>query len=196
MSKEQEGSLASTTSQYASQGKSEVVIKKLEQVLQKSVWKGQSSFTLETIIAPHCNAFVTILACAEHIQYELPNKFSWVAFLLDNIQCSTAQLQATMASICPDNGPNDKWSDFEASTAHCLLYDPVAKQHATVKWMNAKISDNTGDNKVQVTISAFGTKALYRQGGSPSQHEFKKLMEEQKEELTKWCNAQEKRTTG
>ena len=40
------------------------------------VWKGQSNFSLEKFIAQHCNAFVSMQACAEHIQYQLPNGHS------------------------------------------------------------------------------------------------------------------------
>ena len=61
-------------------------------------------------------------ACAEHSEYQLLNKFSCVGYLLD-IQCNNAGLQATMASICTDNGVGGKRSDFEASAAHVLPYD-------------------------------------------------------------------------
>ena len=43
-------------------------------------------------------------ACAEHIQYQLPNEYSWVGFLLDAIQCADEGLQAAMASVKTDNG--------------------------------------------------------------------------------------------
>ena len=44
-------------------------------------------------------------ASAEHVQYQLPNEHSRVGFLLEAIQCSDAGLQAAMASIKTDNGP-------------------------------------------------------------------------------------------
>ena len=43
-------------------------------------------------------------ACAEHVQYQLPNECSRVGFLIDAIQCADAGLQATMASVKTDNG--------------------------------------------------------------------------------------------
>ena len=76
------------------------------------------------------NAFVSMQACAEHIQYQLPNGHSRVGFLLDAIQTSDAGLQAAMASIRTDDGPDGMRNDIEQSAAHLLPYDPVAKKHA------------------------------------------------------------------
>ena len=45
-------------------------------------------------------------ACAEHVQYQLPNEHSCVDLLIDVIQCADARLQATMASAKTDNGPH------------------------------------------------------------------------------------------
>ena len=53
-----------------------------------------------------------------------------VGYLLDAIQCSDAPLQATMASIQTDDGPNGMYNDFKATVAHLVAYDPVAKKHA------------------------------------------------------------------
>ena len=79
-------------------------IKRQEQLLHTRVWKGQSNFSLEKFIAQHHNAFVSMQACAEHIQHQLPNGHSRVGFLLDTIQTSGAGLQAAMASIRTDDG--------------------------------------------------------------------------------------------
>ena len=65
-------------------------------------------------------------ASAEHVQYQLPNEHSRVG-----IQCSDPGLQAAMASIKTDNGPEDMRNNFEATTAHLLPYDPVAKKRSS-----------------------------------------------------------------
>ena len=67
-------------------------------------------------------------ACAEHIQYQLPNKCSRVGFLINTIQCANAGLQATMASVKMDNGPHSLWNNFERAVSHLLPYYPVAKK--------------------------------------------------------------------
>ena len=67
-------------------------------------------------------------ACAEHVQYQLPNERSQVGFLIDAIQCADTGLQATMASVKMENGPNGLWNNFERAISHLLPYHPVAKK--------------------------------------------------------------------
>ena len=67
-------------------------------------------------------------ACAEHIQYQLPNEHSRIGLLIDAIQCVDNGLQAVMASIKTDNGPYGLRNNFERAVAHLLPYDPVAKK--------------------------------------------------------------------
>ena len=69
-------------------------------------------------------------ASVEHVQYQLPNEHSTVRFLLEVIQCSDQGLQAAMASIKTDNGLEGMRNDFEATVAHLLPYDPVAKKRS------------------------------------------------------------------
>ena len=69
-------------------------------------------------------------ASAEHVQYQLPNEHSRVGFLLEVIQCSDPGLQAAMASIKTDNGLEGMRNNFEATAAHLLPYDPVAKKRS------------------------------------------------------------------
>ena len=59
-------------------------------------------------------------ACTEHVQYQLPNEYSQVGFLLGAIQCAHAGLQATMASVKTDNGPNGLRNNFERAVSHLL----------------------------------------------------------------------------
>ena len=123
-----EGAWKALTSQYAGKDKWEAEIKKQEQLLHTCVWKGQSNFSLEHFISQHHNAYVSMSACAEHVQYQLPNEHSRVGFLIDAIQCADAGLQAAMASVKMDNGPNGLWNNFERAISHLLPYDPVAKK--------------------------------------------------------------------
>ena len=63
-------------------------------------------------------------ASAEHVQYQLPNEHSRVGFLLEAIQCSDAGLQAAMASIKTDNGPEGMRNNFDAQL---LIYCPMTQ---------------------------------------------------------------------
>ena len=70
-------------------------------------------------------------ACAE--QHPVPAakwaQPSWISAGRNSNQW-TPVLQAAMASIRTDDGPDGKRNDFEQSAAHLLPYDPVAKKHA------------------------------------------------------------------
>ena len=124
------GAWKALTSQYAGKDKWKAEIKRQEQLLHTRIWKGQSNFSLENFISQHRNAYVSMQASAEHVQYQLPNEHSRVGFVLEVIQCSDPGLQAAMASIKTDNGPEGMRNNFEATAAHLLPYDQVAKKRS------------------------------------------------------------------
>ena len=94
-------------------------------------------------------------ACAKHIQYQLPNEHSCVGLLIDAIQCSDAGLQAAMASVKMDNGPNGLRNNFERAVSHLLPYDPVAKKRAAgMKQGSALISLAEAHDGPTMTIAA------------------------------------------
>ena len=176
------------TGQYAGKDKY-AEIKQQEQLLHTRVWKGQSNFSLEKFIAQHRNAFFSMQACAEHIQYQLPNGHSQVGFLLDAIQTSDAGLQAAMASIRTNDGPDGMRNDFEQSAAHLLPYDPVAKKHAagSSKRGSAEVSAVLFET---TDVAAFGTKPGIGKSGVHFRYydksDYSKLTKEQKTELREW----------
>ena len=191
--KDGRGAWMALTSQYAGNDKWEAEIKKQEQLLHTRVWKGQSNFSLEQFISQHRNAYVSMQACAEHVQYQLPNEHSRVGFLLEAIQCSDAGLQAAMASVKTDSGPDGMRNNFEDAVAHLLPYDPVAKKRAAgTKRGNAYISTVDGDEvdmsskrtpktKAKASIGKTGVHLRYH-----SNAEYAALSHEQREELGEW----------
>ena len=74
--KDGRGAWKALTSQYAGKDKWEAEIKRQEQLLHTRIWKGQSNFSLENFISQHRNAYVSMQASAEHVQYQLPNQLS------------------------------------------------------------------------------------------------------------------------
>jgi hypothetical protein len=184
------GAWLALTSQYAGVDKWEAKIKKQEQLLHTRVWKGNTNFLLESFISQHRNAFVSIQACAEQVQYQLPNEHLRVGFLLEGIQCADAGLQAAMASVKTDNGPNGLRNDFEATTAHLLPYDPVAKKRtAGTKRGAATISSAEAEDSSGEVSSVLSKKSLGRTGVHLRYYkvdEYKKLSKEQKDELREW----------
>ena len=189
--KDGKGTWVSLTSQYAGNDKWEAKIKKQEQLLHTQVWKGQTNFLLEHIISQHHNAYVSMSACAEHVQYQLPNEHSRVGFLLDAVQCCDAGLQATMASVKTDNGPDGMQNHFEQTAAHLPPYDPVAKKQASgTKHGSALISTMEAESDTTTNVSTTVTKPSIGKTGVHlcyhKHHEYKKLTRVQRHELDKW----------
>ena len=130
-------------------------------------------------------------ACAEHVQYQLPNERSHVGFLIDAIQCADAGLQAAMASVKTDNGPNGLQNNFERAVSHLLPYNPVANKQATgIKHGSAMISLAEAENGPIATIAANNSKPSIGKTGVHlryhKHHEYRKLMQEQCCELSEW----------
>ena len=122
-------------------------------------------------------------ACAEHIQYQLPNEHSRVGFLIDAIQCADAGLQAAMASVKTDNGPHGLRNNFERAISHLLPYDPVAKKRATgIKRGSAQISLAEVHDGPTTTIVTNDSKPSIGKTGVHlcyhKHHEYKKLPHE------------------
>ena len=121
-------------------------------------------------------------ASAGHVQYQLPNEHSRVRFLLEAIRCSDPGLQAAMASIKTDNGPEGMRNNFEATAAHLLPYDPVAKKRSSgQKRGSAQISavmDCSPTTTKKLSIGKTGVHLCYYKTG-----EYRNLTNEQNEEL-------------
>ena len=190
--KDGRGAWIALSTQYAGVDKWEAEIKRNEQLMHTRVWKGQSNFTLERFVAQHRHAFVSMEAAAEHVTYQLPNAHSRVGYLLDAIQCNDAGLQAAMANIKTDQQQNGMKNDFELAATNLLPYDPVQKKRtqgvAGDKRSAADISDITADETADV--NAFGAKkGIGKSGVHLRYHNFqdyKRLNEEQKDELRAW----------
>jgi hypothetical protein len=78
--------------------------------------EGSKQLLSRIFISQHRNAYVSMEARAEHIQYQLPNQHSRVGFLLDAIQNNDAGLQADIASVRTDDSPTGKRNDSRMPT--------------------------------------------------------------------------------
>jgi hypothetical protein len=196
--KDGRSALFAIKNQYAGEDKWESECKRQEDVMHNRIWKGQSNFSLEKFVGQHRNAYVMLQQCAEHIAYQLPNERTCVTYLLDNIQCADATLQAAIAAVRQDKGVNGMMNDFEAAVAYLLPSDPVAKKRTSgVKRGQGLISDSTGEEKMDAAeVSALT-------GGKPSRgktgvefrfytkKEYTKLTREQRDELREYRKARE-----
>jgi hypothetical protein len=183
--KDGRGAYLAMVAQYAGTDKWEAEIKKANAVLLTRRWKGTQNFTLEKFVSQHRNSYVTLQACAEHVEYQLPNAHSRVGYILDAIDSDDAPLQAAMANINDDTGPNGKRGDFEAAVAYLLPKDPVVKRKQdSSKRSVGEISDTTAD------VSGFGTKeGIGKTGVHLRYHknaEYNNLTKPQQQELREW----------
>jgi hypothetical protein len=183
--KDGRNALLSIRSQYAGKDKWDAEIKRQDDLIHTRKWKGQNNFSLEKFIAQHRNAFVSMQQCAEHVSFQLPNELTRVGYLIDAIESSDAGLQAAMAQIATDDGPNGKRNNFEAAASYLLPYDPVAKKRTGKRDHDATISDATAE-----VGAAFGDKPGIGKTGVHlrfyKMDEYKQLTPEQKLELKEW----------
>ena len=180
--KDGRGAWKALTSQYAGKDKWKAEIKCQEKLLHTRIWKGQSNFSLENFFSHHINAYVSMQASAKHVQYQLPNEHSRVGFLLEAIQCSDPGLEAAMASIKTDNGLEGMRYNFEATAAHLLHYDPVAKKRSSgQKRGSAQISSVMDTSNATMTKPSIGKTGVHRCCYKTC--EYRNLSNEQKEEL-------------
>ena len=170
--------------QYAGQDKWDAEIKKMDTLLQKRKWKGQSKFPLEKFVQQHRNAYVSMEACNAHVQYQLPNEHTRVGYFLDALESQHPPLLAAMANIEEENGDTGKIINFDNSVAYIIPKDPVLKRRSTEnnKRTQAQISDTNA--------TGFGSKTgIGKTGVHLCWHEkpeYMKLNKDQKQELWNW----------
>ena len=104
--------------------------------------------------------------------------------MITNAQ-NNAPLQAAMANINDDTGPNGKRGDFEAAVAYLLPKDPVIRRKQDANKRPAgEISDTTAD------VSGFGTKDSIGKTGVHLRYyknaEYNDLTKPQQQELREW----------
>ena len=126
--KDGRGAFLALVAQYAGKDKWEAEIKKAIALLTTVKWKGTSNYLLSTHCARQRNANVTLQACANHVEYQLPNERTKVGFLLDSIESDDAGLNAALAHVRHDEGPHGMRENFEAAVAMLLPMCPVAKR--------------------------------------------------------------------
>ena len=176
-------------SQHAGADKWERELKAQESFLTSRIWKGNTNFSLEWFIEQHRSAFISMEQCSQHVAFQLPNEQTRVRYLIDNIQCNDAELQASLAAIRMDKtGPNAKRNNFENAVQFLLPSDPVAKKRKLNNNnpnnnANAQISlvDGNTDGKLKPSIGKTGVHFRYYKG-----EEYKTLSNEQKLELREW----------
>jgi hypothetical protein len=186
------GAFDAIINQYAGDVKWESEIKANKAAILHTIkWKGQSNYSLERHAAQHWNSYVSLVACAEHVDYQLPNEHSRVGYLLDSIQNNDPGLQAAMANVRSSKGTDGMRSDFEQTVAHIIPYCPVAKKKTLGAKRGAGEISALDSDKNDSNVSSFGTKS--GRGSKTGVHlryhkhsEYQKLSEDKQSELREW----------
>ncbi len=199
--KDGRSALRSVINQYAGVDKWEAELTRQDEFIHNRRWKGQNNFSLERFIAQHRNAFVSMSQCAQHVEFQLPNEYTRVGYLLTAIQTSDPKLQAAIAVVESDTGAGGKRSDFEATASYLLPKDPVElRQRSANKGRTAGANISSVDVMDEpnaepgANVAAFGAKPGRGKTGVHLRYykfdEYKKLTPEQKTELHEWRGTQ------
>ena len=124
----------------------------------------------------HRSAHISMIRCAEHVPYQLPNERTRVTHLLNGIKTSDAELLSALAVIKSDDGPGGRMERFEDTAAYLIRFDPVSSKRR-----------KSGANGRQQQIAGVELKSGIGKTGVAlryhSKDEYKTLTDEQKREL-------------
>ena len=119
--------------------------------------------------------------CAEHVDYQLPNELTRVKYLLDAIDNLDPTLQASLALVRADEGPQGKMNDFEATAAFILPSDPVSTKRGKKRGANVSSADVSSSSAKLAKGPTTGVEFRYYELS-----EYKSLTTEQQDELRAW----------
>jgi hypothetical protein len=76
--------------------------KEAESILQTLKWLGTANVTLAQHMGKHCQAYIMLTECAEHIPVDVTNKQSHVTYLMESINSVNPTVLAALAAVCQD----------------------------------------------------------------------------------------------
>ena len=71
--------------QYLGEDNLQKLLNDRTDILQNQCGSSQRTFTLDKFVLVHCNLYVIITQCDKHVDYQLPNEFTLVNFLFNDI---------------------------------------------------------------------------------------------------------------
>jgi hypothetical protein len=146
-----------------------------------------------------------MMACTQHVSFQLPNEFTPVGYLLDGIENVNPALQAAIARVLDDTGAGGKRSKFELCAPYILPKDPVVKRCTSAdKRHSAEISltatgeyagscgggsSSRSSSSSDVRFKGTGKKGIGSSGVHLRYHkpeEYNRLTHDQRKELQEW----------
>jgi hypothetical protein len=71
----------------------------------------------------HCQAYITLTKCTEHIPVNVPNERSRITYLMELINFIDPTVLAALAAVCQDE--QDKRINFESAFVYLVVICPV-----------------------------------------------------------------------
>jgi hypothetical protein len=165
--------------------------KEAESTLQTLKWSGTVNVTLAQHMGKHCQAYITLTKCTEHIPVNVPNEHSWITYLMELINLVNPTILAAFTAVCQDE--QDKMINFESAFAYLVVICPVeaklAKRgkvtfQAGISGAEASTAPGLGGNTKKPGFGTSGIALRYHK-----HKDFMKLPKAQKDKLTTWQKA-------
>ena len=110
---------------------------------------------MDKFISVHCNLYVMMTQCDDHVDDQLPNKLTRASFLLYAIECKDYFPKAAIVMVKGEKYPTGKTNKFEDAAAYLTPWYPVPKNHNTNRKLGtAEISDLSGGGSQIVETGA------------------------------------------
>ena len=164
---------------HAGNDKWEQIQKEKTKYLLNTKWNGRQ-FGLDKFCNLHRSAYIALEEASTHVQFQLPNEFSRVGYLLDNIENNDPDLRAAIASIRANT--NNMRNNFEAAVTFMLPMCPYRKAKSNSNKNGDQFAEISDANALKnFTSSKTGVDFRWH-----TPEEYKKLSKAQRIELYKW----------
>ena len=107
-----------------------------------ATWNGQK-YNLQTYCSQHWAKYQQLVEASEHVEFQVPTEHTRVGYLISNIDCSDAALQAALAKVRTDT--NGSRQNFKQAVNEILPVDPFVKKQASSKTVTNAISGTEGE---------------------------------------------------
>ena len=178
--KDGRGAYLALIANHAGDTKYRAIHKKRMNLLQVIKWNGRS-YPLETHVSNHRQAVDDLKECSNHITVAVPDQSQRVEYLIDSISCNDSALQAAIGLVRANT--NNMRNDFEMAASALIEVDPYRK------------GQRGNNNNRTANVSAIDFDAGRGKTGVDlrwhPKSEFKKLTDDQKDELMKWMRTSE-----
>lgn len=181
--KDGRGAFLAIIANHAGDVKYRSIMKKRMHLLQTLKWNGRA-YPLESHVSNHRNAVDDLRDCSMHITVAVPDEPQRVEYLIDSITCSDSTLQASIGLIRANT--NNMREDFESAASALIEVDPYRRSNRIGNAGTPSKPANVGSIDFSAGRGTTGVDLRWH-----SSNDFKKLNDDQKNELRNFMKSQE-----